>query len=412
MAGVEQRFGEMGADEPGSAGDERSHWSCPSVRRSTVRGSKACTAAATSSTWSAVSPGWSGSESISSHDARGNRAVGRIERGQRRLLRDRHRVVNQRFDAARGKVRLQLAPCRVPDDEQMVDVPGVAFRRRVDRAAREPLRGTAPPAPAAVGPAAKARQPRAENRRLQIVEPRVDARLDVMIAVGLAAVAQPLDRVGERAIAGDDGAAVAERAEVLGRVEAERAGDADRADRPSAARREMRLAAVLDDREVVSRGDRFDRGHVGRLAVEVHRQDRARLRTDRGFNLARVDRQPHRIDVGEHRARAGHHDRERGVGRGQRRRDHFVAGADAERAQDQRDRVGAGADADRVRGAGGGGELLLERLDLRPEHEPAARDHAIDRGAHVGRIVFRHQRHEGDARLGHHARREVSQHLP
>jgi len=50
-------------------------------------------------------------------DARGNRAVGRIERGQCLLFRDRHRVVNQGFDAARGKMRLQLAPCLVPDDE-------------------------------------------------------------------------------------------------------------------------------------------------------------------------------------------------------------------------------------------------------------------------------------------------------
>ena len=56
----------------------------------------------------------------------------------------------------------------------------------------------------------------------------------------------------------------------------------------------------------------------------------------------------------------------------------------SERAQDQRDRVGAGADADRVRRARRGGEFLLERLDLGSEHEPAALDHAIDRGPDVG----------------------------
>ena len=69
-------------------------------------------------------------------------------------------------------------------------------------------------------------------------------------------------------------------------------------------------------------------------------------------------------------------------------------GADAERAQDQRDRVGAGADADGVRRAGRGGELLLERLDLGSEDEPAARDHAIDRAPHVGGVLAGHERHE------------------
>ena len=87
--------------------------------------------------------------------------------------------------------------------------------------------------------------------------------------------------LGERGVVGDDRAAVAERAEVLRRVEAERAGDADRADRPAVGRGEVRLAAVFDEREAVPRGDALERRHVGRLAVEVHRQDRARARRDR-----------------------------------------------------------------------------------------------------------------------------------
>ena len=56
-------------------------------------------------------------------------------------------------------------------------------------------------------------------------------------------------------------------------------------------------------------------------------------------------------------------------------------------AQGQRDRVRAVSDADRVARAGMLGELGFERRELGPEHEPAARDHAVDRlphGAGVG----------------------------
>ena len=72
------------------------------------------------------------------------------------------------------------------------------------------------------------------------------------VAIGLPAVAQPLDAAppAPRSLV-IDGAAVAERAEVLGRIEAERAGDADGADRPPVGGRQMCLAAVLDDRQRV-----------------------------------------------------------------------------------------------------------------------------------------------------------------
>ena len=50
-------------------------------------------------------------------------------------------------------------------------------------------------------------------------------------------------------------------------------------------------------------------------------------------------------------------------------------------------RVGAVADADGVRRAGRGGELRLERLDLRAEHEPAAVDDALDGRADRGRLL-------------------------
>jgi hypothetical protein len=43
-------------------------------------------------------------------------------------------------------------------------------------------------------------------------------------------------------------------------------------------------------------------------------------------------------------------------------------------------------------------KLAYERLELRPEHEPAARDHAFDRGADVRCISTRFEIEEWDQR--------------
>ena len=125
-----------------------------------------------------------------------------------------------------------------------------------------------------------------------------------MISIRLTAVPQTLDSSRERLIASHHGAAVAERAEVLRRIKAEGPRDTDRADGAAGCRREMRLAAVFDERQVVSRRDPLDRGHVCRLAVEMDGHDRARTRADGAFDLLGVAREPRRIDVGEHTGRA------------------------------------------------------------------------------------------------------------
>ena len=169
-----------------------------------------------------------------------------------------------------------------------------------------------------------------------------------------------------------------------------------RPDRPSVGGREVRLAGVLDDGEMVARGDALDRQHVRGLSIEVHGHDRARARSDRGGGRIGIEGEAVRIDVGKDRPGAGHHDRQRRVGRGERRRDHLVAGADVERSKRQRDRIGAGTDADGVSRAHRGGEFGLERRHFRTEHEPAARDHATDGVVHRLGIVARRQRVEAD----------------
>ena len=140
----------------------------------------------------------------------------------------------------------------------------------------------------------------------------------------------------------------------------------------------MRLAAVFDERESLALGERGERRHVCGLAIQMHRQQRGRAIGNRPLRSAWIQRQSFRIDIGEDRTSARHDDRDGRVRGGEWSRDDLVAGADAERAKNQRDRVGAVADADGVRRAGCGGELPLERLDLGPQHEPCAVDHARD----------------------------------
>src|ERR1700687_3169521 len=102
----------------------------------------------------------------------------------------------------------------------------------------------------------------------------------MVIAIGLAAVAQPADALREPPIVGHDRASVAERAEILRGIEAERPGHADRTDRPPGCGRQVGLAAVLDNRQMVARRDALDRRHVGGLAVQVDWQDGARAWSD------------------------------------------------------------------------------------------------------------------------------------
>jgi hypothetical protein len=251
------------------------------------------------------------------------------------------------------------------------------------------------------GPSGEQREARGEDGRLHLIEPAVHAHLAVMVTVRLPAVSDALQAGGERRVAGRNRAAVAERAQVLRRVETVGGRRADRSDRTTLARGQVRLAAVLDDREATGVGDGHDRAHVRGLAVEVHGKDRRGSRSDRGLDRRRADREAARIDVGEDRPRPRHHARKGRVGRRHRRRDYFVAGPDAEAAQDDRDRVGARADADRVGGAAGRGELLLERLDLRAQHVPAAIDDAPDGGVDGRAILTGVQAHERDGSRAH-----------
>src|SRR5262245_38775702 len=137
------------------------------------------------------------------------------------------------------------------------------------------------------------RQPRAKDRSLDLVEPRIHAELIVIVTPPPSAVLKNPDAICQRGVARDDGAAVAQGAEILRGIEAERARDADGPNRTAIRRREVGLAAVLDDRQAVAERDALNAGHVGGLAVQVHRHDGARPRSDEPFDLRGIDGEPY-----------------------------------------------------------------------------------------------------------------------
>ncbi len=236
---------------------------------------------------------------------------------------------------------------------------------------------------------------------MYLVEPAVDASVDVPRAVGLTAVAQPAYPLGQLVILGHDQATVTECTEILGRIKTERASDPERSDRPTIGCRKMRLAAVFDEQKPVSAGNRQESRHVRGLPIKMHGHDGRGPGRDGGQDGLRIEREPLRVDVGEDRTRTDHLDRKRSVGGRERRGHDLVTRSDAEPPQDERERVGAGSDANRVRGTARDRELLLERLDLRPQHEPATVDHPVDGRLEDLGLVARLQAQEGYPEVVH-----------
>ena len=197
------------------------------------------------------------------------------------------------FRCRRPELRLQRGAPAAAHDEEMIHVTGVALGRDVHGTAgeRRPVRGGERPAPRR--PPGEARQARAQDRGLHLVEPRVDAELFVTVAIDLAAVAQAPDAIGERRSLVIDRAAVAERAEILRRVEAERARHADGADGP--ARRPSRGAPGSSLRRARGRGGVARRSRAAMSAGCPYRCT-GRIARVRGViaagDLLRIDREP------------------------------------------------------------------------------------------------------------------------
>src|SRR5687767_2028785 len=148
------------------------------------------------------------------------------------------------------------------DRKQMIHVSRIDFRRNRDGRVFEQRsipRGKRAPL---VRARAQPREPHAQDGRLHLVEPAVDPDFYVMIAIALPAVPQTRNTSGERRVACHDRAAIAERAEILRGIEAECPCGAESADRLTSACREMRLAAVLDEGEILAAGEGSEGRHI------------------------------------------------------------------------------------------------------------------------------------------------------
>ncbi len=226
---------------------------------------------------------------------------------------------------------------------------------------------------------------RAQESRLQGIEPRVETLHLVHVAFARAVVAQRPDLPGEPVVVGRHRARVAEGAEVLRGIEAERRGIAQRAHALASIPRAMGLRRVLEHRDAAALADLANRSHVGRLAIEVHRQDGARAPRDRALDALRVDvvRRLVRFHGNGARSRVAHRKPGRDVGVGGH--DHFVSLANAPGAEHEHHGVHAVGDAHAVLRAAVGGEALLERFHLRAEDVPAGAHDAparlVERGA-------------------------------
>jgi N-acetylmuramoyl-L-alanine amidase len=214
------------------------------------------------------------------------------------------------------------------------------------------------------------RQQDRQDGGLHLVEARVAGLLAAYPGVVPAIGAQAAEAAGRRGVPAGDSAAVADRAEVLRRIERESGGVPVCPELAAVDLGADGLGAVLDDRKPALFGERGDARHVRRVAEQMHRDDRRRARRDRRLDGARIHAPGRRVDIDKTRHGTRRHDSLGGSGGGQGHGDDLVAGPDAKRPQRQGQGVRAVADADAVAGVQVAGEVGLEAFDGRTEDVP------------------------------------------
>ena len=176
--------------------------------------------------------------------------------------------------------------------------------RQAQRQPGQPLAVARGQAPARLRPRVQPAQLHAQHRRLHLVEPAAVAELDVVIAAGVAVVAQPAHVLGHVVAIREQQAGVAAGAEVLGRIERQ-AGDvapaADRAARPRW-RRSPAPRPPPAPRRGAARSRRCGRSGPGGRTGARRRSARVRGVSARSSAVG-VERVRGRIDVDEHGAR-------------------------------------------------------------------------------------------------------------
>ena len=256
-----------------------------------------------------------------------------------------------------------------------------------------------------LGPALQVPQLDSQDGRLERVEAAVGPEHDVVVSVRGGSVVGDLPHARhEVGVRGRDHSCVAAGPEVLGRIEAEAGGVAQRPGPSAVPFRAVGLGRVLEDREPVPAGDLVDGGHVRRVAIEMDGDDELRAGRDRRLEPLRVHGVSPGIDVDEDRR--GPHEEDclagsdEGVGDGH----DLVPGSDPVGSEGDVERVRAVGHRTGVRRAAELGELVLELPHVRSKDVGGAlensRDGFVDLGADALQLSL--EIDDGDvARLGH-----------
>src|SRR5688572_30224572 len=149
---------------------------------------------------------------------------------------------------ARAQMRTQRIPLRRPDDGEVRDIICSGHWRDADLRMTDGLGvRVVDLAPAGIL-AVQRGQFREQVRRLDLVQPAVaSARHADAVLAAPAVLPQRARTLGDRPIACNDRTAIAKRAEVLRRIEAEACGLPERAGARAVTLRAMRLCAILED---------------------------------------------------------------------------------------------------------------------------------------------------------------------
>ena len=168
--------------------------------------------------------------------------------------------------AQAAQVGLDGIPLVGSHDVQVKDMRGIcALLRRGKMLGKSGGIGCRDGAAAGVLPV-EVRQLGPQDCRLNLVQAAVHADLVADVVLLPAVLAQRGDADGERRVGNGDGPAIAKRAEVFGRIEAEGGGVAERADALPVQSGAVGLGAILDQGDAMFAAKRDDAIQVGRLA--------------------------------------------------------------------------------------------------------------------------------------------------
>jgi hypothetical protein len=200
-----------------------------------------------------------------------------------------------------------------------------------------------------------------------------------------AVIARAAQALGEGVVIGDNGAGIADGAEILGGIKAEAAGAAKSAAHAGAQPRAVGLGAVLDDFESMLCSEGADGVHAANFAEEVGHADRAGPGSERRGEAGWVHVEGFELGFDEYGPVSGPDDGKDRGNVGVRRHEDIAARGQVEGLEGENQGVQTVGHADAMFGAGVLRKLGLKGGDFFPQHIPSPAD---DSGGSF--LEFRH----------------------